>query len=68
MAQQANSKLRSLSRSEIVGELLELEPDRWALSVLRTTRKMDSKFDVDEDVLYWGSAMFVGLVEEFLGC
>ena len=40
MAQQANSKLRSLSRSEIVGELLELEPDRWALSVLRTTREM----------------------------
>ena len=26
------------------------------------------KFDVDEDVLYRGSAVFVGLVEEFLGC
>ena len=36
MAQQANSKLRSLSRNEIVGELLELEPDRWALSFART--------------------------------
>ena len=40
MAQEANSKLRSLSRSEIVGDLLELEPNRWALSVLRTTREM----------------------------
>ena len=40
MAQKANSKLRSLSQSEIVGDLLELEPDRWALSVLRTTREM----------------------------
>ena len=36
MAQQANSKLRSLSRNEIVGELLELEPDRWVLSFART--------------------------------
>jgi hypothetical protein len=40
MAQEAGSKLRSLSRSDIVGDLLELEPNRWALSVLRTTREM----------------------------
>jgi hypothetical protein len=40
MAQEAGSKLRSLSQSEIVGDLLELEPNRWALSVLRTTREM----------------------------
>ena len=40
MAQEAGSKLRSLSRSEIVGELLELEPNKWALSILRTTREM----------------------------
>jgi len=40
MAQRANSRLRSLRQSEIVGELLELEPDRWALSVLRTARDM----------------------------
>jgi hypothetical protein len=40
MAQSAGSRLRSLSRSEIVGDLLELEPNRWALSVLRTTREM----------------------------
>jgi hypothetical protein len=40
MAQEAGSKLRSLSRKEIVGDLLELEPNKWALSVLRTTREM----------------------------
>jgi hypothetical protein len=40
MAQEAGSKLRSLSRSDLVGDLLELEPNRWALSVLRTTREM----------------------------
>jgi hypothetical protein len=40
MAQEAGNKLRSLSRSDIVGDLLELEPNRWALSVLRTTREM----------------------------
>lgn len=40
MAQEAGSKLKSLSQSEIVGDLLELEPNRWALSVLRTTREM----------------------------
>jgi len=40
MAQEAGSRLRSLSRSEIVGDLLELEPNKWALSVLRTTREM----------------------------
>ncbi|MDR2174363.1 MAG: transcription factor FapR [Synergistaceae bacterium] len=40
MAQEAGSKLRSLSRSDLVGDLLELEPNRWALSVLRSTREM----------------------------
>ncbi|MDR1649499.1 MAG: transcription factor FapR [Synergistaceae bacterium] len=40
MAQEAGSKLRSLSRSDLVGDLLELEPNRWALSALRTTREM----------------------------
>ena len=40
MAQEASSKLRSLSRNEIMGDLLELEPNKWALSVLHTTREM----------------------------
>ncbi|MBQ9564863.1 MAG: transcription factor FapR [Synergistaceae bacterium] len=40
MAQKAGSKLRSLRQNEVVGELLELEPNKWALSVLRTARDM----------------------------
>ena len=40
MAEKANSKLRSLSQSEVVGELIELEPDRGGLSILRTVRDM----------------------------
>ena len=40
MAQKATSRLRSLKESEVVGDLLELEPDKWALSVLETRREM----------------------------
>ena len=40
MAEQATSRLKSLRAEEVVGELLELEPDGWALSVLNTTRDM----------------------------
>lgn len=39
-AEQATSRLRSLSRNEIVGELLELQPNQWALSILKTTKEM----------------------------
>jgi len=40
MAQRATSRLRSLKQSEVVGDLLELEPNRWALSVLETKKDM----------------------------
>lgn len=40
MAEQASGRLKSLTAEEIVGELLELEPDWWALSVLNTNRDM----------------------------
>lgn len=40
MAEKATSKLRSLAQDEVVGELLELEPDMWALSVLQTGKEM----------------------------
>ncbi len=40
MAQKATSRLRSLKQSEVVGDLLELEPNKWALSVLETRRDM----------------------------
>ena len=44
MAERAGSRLRSLNPDEVVGELLELEPNRWALSVLRTVREMAFRF------------------------
>jgi len=40
MAQEATSKLRSLKQEEVIGELLELEPDKWALSMLQTRKDM----------------------------
>lgn len=40
MAEQATSKLRSLRAEEVVGELIELEPGQWALSVLTPSRDM----------------------------
>ena len=40
MAQKATSRLRSLKQSEVVGYLLELEPNKWALSVLETKKDM----------------------------
>jgi len=40
MAEAARSRLRSLKAEEVVGELLELETDRWALSVLVSGKEM----------------------------
>lgn len=40
MAEQAVSRLRSLKQDEFTGELLGLEPNVWALSMLNTTREM----------------------------
>jgi len=40
MAQKASSRLRSLKEEEVVGDLLELEPNRWALSALQTRKDM----------------------------
>ncbi len=40
MAEQATKKLRSLKQEEFIGELLELEPNRWALSVIKTRQEM----------------------------
>ena len=47
MAQNAVSKLQSLSPSEVIGDLLELEPDKWALSVLKTARENKKYTKVD---------------------
>ncbi len=40
MAERAQSQLTSLKQEEVVGELLELEPNSWGLSMLATTREM----------------------------
>ncbi len=40
MAEQATSRLKSMRVEEVVGELVELEPDEWALSVLTSSRDM----------------------------
>ncbi len=44
MAENAANNLKSLKQSEVIGELLELEPDKWALSILKTARNMAFKF------------------------
>jgi hypothetical protein len=66
MAQEAGSKLRSLSWSETVGDLLELEPNRWALSVLRTTREMafrTTDFLWDHYIYAQASSIAVAVIE-----
>ena len=40
MAERAFGRLRSLKQEEFVGELLGLEPNVWALSMLQTTKEM----------------------------
>lgn len=40
MAENATSRLKSLQSDEVVGELLELEPNMWALSMLASTQEM----------------------------
>ncbi len=54
MAEAAASKLQSLNPSEVIGELLELEPDKWALSVLRTAKDMAFRFTdiVSDNYIY----------------
>lgn len=39
MAERAALKLKSLRAEEVVGELLELEPNEWAVSILSTARE-----------------------------
>ena len=54
MAEKAVSKLQSLHPSEVIGELLELEPDKWALSVLKTAKDMAFRFTdiVSDNYIY----------------
>lgn len=66
MAQNAMSKLQSLSPSEVIGELLELEPNKWALSVLKTAREMAFRFTdiVSDNYVYsQASSIAVAVIE-----
>lgn len=57
MAEQATSRLRSLKTEEVVGELLELEPNRWALSVLTGTRELSFRHtDIISDYYIYAQA------------
>ena len=57
MAQDAMSRLQSLSPGEVIGDLLELEPDKWALSVLRTAKDMAFRFtDIVSDNYVYAQA------------
>jgi len=57
MAQNAMSKLQSLSPSEVIGDLLELEPGKYALSVLRTAKNMAFNFtDIVSDNYVYSQA------------
>jgi hypothetical protein len=40
MAEKATSRLRSLRYDEVVGELVDLEPNVWGLSILQTDGSM----------------------------
>jgi hypothetical protein len=65
-AQEAMSRLRSLSLKESVGELLELEPNKWALSVLRATRDMafrNTKLIWDLYIFAQASSLAVAVIE-----
>ena len=62
MAQNAMSKLQSLSPSEVIGELLELEPDKWALSILRTAKNMAFRFtDIVSDNYVYSQASSIAV-------
>ena len=62
MAEHAVSKLQSLNPGEVIGELLELEPDKWALSVLRTVREMAFRFtDIVSDNYIYSQASSIAV-------
>ena len=66
MAQQAGSRLRSLKREEIIGDLLDLQPDEWALSTLHTTSEMafrHTDFVSDHYIYSMASSLAIAVIE-----
>lgn len=69
MAEQATSRLRSLRAGEYTGELLELEPNHRALSVLKTTPEMAFRHTdmVWDHIIYaQASSLAIAVVEDDL--
>lgn len=66
MVQQAGSRLRSLKREEIIGDLLDLQPDEWALSTLHTTPEMafrHTEYVSDNFIYSMASSLAVAVIE-----
>ena len=66
MAEEATSRLRSLRYEEVVGELLELQPNQWALSVLQTTGDMafrHSKLVADHHIYAQATSLAIAVIE-----
>lgn len=66
MAEQATKKLRSLKQEEFIGELLDLEPNRWALSVLKTRQEMafrHTDYVWDHYIYAQASSLAIAVVE-----
>jgi hypothetical protein len=65
-AQEATSRLRSLSLSEIVGDLIGLEPNNWALSILKATRDMafrNTELIWDHYIFAQASSIAIAVIE-----
>lgn len=66
MAERAFSRLRSLKQEEFIGELLGLEPNVWALSVLNTTKEMAFRHTAqvwDQYIYAQASTLAIAVVE-----
>ncbi|HHZ05113.1 MULTISPECIES: transcription factor FapR [Acetomicrobium] len=66
MAEEATSRLRSLRYDEVVGELVELQPNKLALSVLQTTGDMafrDTDLVADHHIYAQATSLAIAVVE-----
>jgi len=67
MAQRAVSKLRSLKREEVIGELVELEPNKFAVSTLVATREMafrHTELVSDHYIYSQASSLAIAVIDE----
>jgi len=64
--EQARSRLRSLKHEEVMGELLVLEPNAWAISVMVPTKEMafrHTNMVADHHIYSQASSLAVAVVE-----